>query len=359
MLENTAYRLSHSLPLTLAYFGGSITEGAGASTYDQCWAAKTTAWFRENWPGSEIRHVQAAIGGTDSTLGVHRCDRDVCASSPDLVFYEFAVNDGLMDYTTALKNAEACFLKIWEANPFADIVVVYTVTKFLSDYAAAGGVLSAKAGHAAAAFRYGVPQVDFGDALRTRILTEGADWFRYTVDTVHPNDAGYEIYASVLRDRLKEWISGAVPLDSPEEKDLPAPLFPEEESHVTARLVDCTVAAAPRWILKEESLCGRYPRYLESVTPGDELTFSFEGRRIGFYWMMAKDSGDALCSIDGGRAFPVRSWDHYCKSFDRANAVVIADGLENGPHTLRLWTSADKASESEGHALRIGAFLVM
>ena len=75
--------------------------------------------------------------------------------------------------------------------------------------------------------------------------------------------------------------------------------------------------------------------------------------------MMAKDSGDALCSLDGGKAFPVRSWDHYCKSFNRANAACVAADLPEGTHTLRLWVSADSAAESEGHALRIGAFLVL
>ena len=31
MLENTLYRLKHDKKLTVGYFGGSITEGAGAS----------------------------------------------------------------------------------------------------------------------------------------------------------------------------------------------------------------------------------------------------------------------------------------------------------------------------------------
>ncbi|MBO7405711.1 MAG: hypothetical protein J6V24_12170, partial [Clostridia bacterium] len=149
-------------------------------------------------------------------------------------------------------------------------------------------------------------------------------------------------------------------LDGLKNYELPSPLVPEEASHMRARIVDCREASADgRWILKEESLCGRYPRFLACGEPGGELTFRFTGRRVGLYWMMAKDSGDALCSVDGGKVFSVRSWDPYCKSFNRANAACVIGDLPEGEHTLRLWVSADKAEESEGHMLRIGAFLVL
>ena len=75
--------------------------------------------------------------------------------------------------------------------------------------------------------------------------------------------------------------------------------------------------------------------------------------------MMAKDSGDALCSGDGGDFIPIRSWDHYCKSFDRANSAWFPPELSPGRHTVRVCLSPDKAEESEGTVLRIGAFLVM
>ena len=54
MLENTRYRLENNLGLTVVYFGGSITEGSGASTYDNCWAAKTTAYLKNRYPDCEI-----------------------------------------------------------------------------------------------------------------------------------------------------------------------------------------------------------------------------------------------------------------------------------------------------------------
>ena len=361
MLSNTAYRLRNNLGLTVAYFGGSITEGAGASSYEACWAAKTTAWLRSEYPDCPIRHIQAAVGGTDSTLGVCRIGRDVLARHPDLVFFEFAVNDsgmGVSIFPNSLKNAEACFRKIWAADPNTDIVTVYTVTQSLADRMAQGIVQPAKTAHAAVSYRYGVPQIDMGESLRTRVLTEGGDWLRYTTDTVHPNDDGYEICAAAVRERMKEWLSA--PADGLTPHSLPSPLIPEEESRVNAGMRDCTEAESDgSWTLNEKSLCGRHPHYIECSDPGGELTLAFEGRQIGFYWMMAKDSGDALCSVDGGPFRTIRAWDHYCKSFSRANAAWYPDELTPGRHTLRLRVSPDKAAESEGTALRIGAFLVM
>ena len=366
MLENTLYKLKNRRELTVAYFGGSITEGAGASRYDHCWAAKTTAWLQAQYPGCRIRHVQAAIGGTDSTLGVFRCERDVVAQKPDLVFFEFAVNDSGLDFHTALRNAEGCFRKIWAADSATDIVTVYTVTKALADRMADGGVWSAKCAHGAVSEYYGVPQIDMGELLKQRVLAEGSvrgdqqDWLRYTTDACHPNDAGYELYASVVRARLDEWLRGAETAEEKRPHALPALLVPEKDSHLRAHIVDCAQAETDgSWTLKEESLCGRYPRYLECSKPGGELRFRFTGRRVDLYWMMAGDSGDALCSVDGGGTKRVSSWDSYCKRFNRANAACAARDLPEGEHTLILRLADTHAEESAGAVLRIGAFLVL
>ena len=366
MLENTAYRLRNGTGLTVAYFGGSITEGAGSSTYDKCWAGKTTAWLRDQWPDCPVTHIQAAIGGTDSTLGVHRCDRDVCSRRPDLVFYEFSVNDQDLDYETALKNTEACFRKIRLANPQAEIVTVYTATKYLADNMAEGRILHARAAHSTVSHVYGIPEVDIGGALIHRVLADGSpeaeadSWLRYTKDFVHPNDDGYGVYFEVIRKRLGEWLEGAEKVGELKTYALPEPIVPNSESHMRARIVDCFEASfGSGWNVREESLSGRYPHYIESSDPGAELSLTFEGRQIGVMWMMAKDSGDALCSIDGSEFFNVSSWDIYCRDFTRANAAVIGKDLGEGRHVLRLKVSAGKSDESEGHFLRIGYFLVL
>ena len=86
MLENTLYRLVRDKKCVLGYFGGSITEGAGASTPASCYRALVTEWFRSRYPDAEIREIQAAIGGTGSDLGMYREETDLPTTGPDLVF---------------------------------------------------------------------------------------------------------------------------------------------------------------------------------------------------------------------------------------------------------------------------------
>jgi lysophospholipase L1-like esterase len=73
--------------VTVAYLGGSITAMNG-------WRNKTTDWLRTTYPGATFKEIHAAIGGTGSDLGVFRLGRDVLAHKPDLLFVEFATNDG-------------------------------------------------------------------------------------------------------------------------------------------------------------------------------------------------------------------------------------------------------------------------
>ena len=74
--------------------------------------------------------------------------------------------------------------------------------------------------------------------------------------------------------------------------------------------------------------------------------------------MLAKDSGDLIYSIDGGEDKTLRTWDSYCKSFNRAGGMMLGGELCEGTHRLVLRVADGKADESEGHAIRIGAVMV-
>lgn len=82
--------------VTIAYIGGSITEGASATTHSNCYAYQFYTMFKERYGkngGSNIHYVNAGMSGTPSSLGAIRYSRDVAPSKPDIVFVEFAVND--------------------------------------------------------------------------------------------------------------------------------------------------------------------------------------------------------------------------------------------------------------------------
>lgn len=82
--------------VTIAYIGGSITEGACSTTHTKCYAYQFYSMFKERFGkngGSNVHYVNAGMSGTPSSLGVIRYSRDVAPSNPDIVFVEFAVND--------------------------------------------------------------------------------------------------------------------------------------------------------------------------------------------------------------------------------------------------------------------------
>ncbi|MBR5867808.1 MAG: hypothetical protein IKZ21_00060, partial [Clostridia bacterium] len=113
------------------------------------------------------------------------------------------------------------------------------------------------------------------------------------------------------------------------------------------------------WKKVERSLCGRYPCYVEAEEPGAEMTFTFVGRRVDAYWMLASDTGKAELSLDGGEWKTVSAFDHYCLEFDRAGSAKLFDELSQEEHTLRIRVSKETDPRSKGHAIRIGAFCVM
>ncbi len=356
MLQNTGFLLTQQKKLTIGYFGGSITEGAGASSGALCYRGRVTTWFREKYPDAEITEIQAAIGGTGSDLGMYRCERDLLSKKPDLVFFEFAVNDSGGVYENVMAQTETIFRKIRTANPNADIIVIYTITGAIHNTMAEGGEYRSRAAQSAVAHYYGIPSIDVGEVLRVQTMLAGGDFTRFAKDTVHPTDEGYALYT----DCITAWLEkNLTPSDALTPYEAPAQLCPKV--YDLARLEDCgalTDFAADGFTLEEKSLCGRYHHYLEATTPGAKLTFSFIGENAGLYWMLAKDSGDVTVQVDDGEPKTMRSWDHYCKSFNRAGAAFFAKGLPYGKHTVTITVSADKAEESEGTAIRIGAVLV-
>lgn len=90
--------------VTLAYLGGSITEGFAASETNNgdCYAETSYKQFRHLFgtgDGSNVHFINAGMSGTSSVLGITRYQRDVldqmkAGEYPDILFIDFAVNDG-------------------------------------------------------------------------------------------------------------------------------------------------------------------------------------------------------------------------------------------------------------------------
>ena len=109
--------------VTIAYLGGSITQGTGADN-ENCYAALTTKWIENQYPDAKVNYVNAGIGATGSYIGVHRCDAQVLSHDPDLVFIDFSVNDESQNNAINKLTYEGLIRKIWKHSSNPGIICI-------------------------------------------------------------------------------------------------------------------------------------------------------------------------------------------------------------------------------------------
>lgn len=182
--------------LSVVFFGASLTWGANASDPARTsYRARMAAFFEERYPRARFAFHDAAIGGTGSTLGVFRLDRDVVRWKPDLVFLDFTANDDIASDSPDPAAAYETILRRLTAE--AGVPVVQVVFPFRWDIDR--GRLSAmkrREQHRALSQAYGT---GFADAVAS--ILEGVEAGGETLDAiwphdaVHPGDHGYQLFA--------------------------------------------------------------------------------------------------------------------------------------------------------------------
>jgi len=178
----------------IAYIGGSITEGANSSDPESSWAYLSYKAFRDRYAPAtpdKVHFVNAGMSGTPSTLGMIRYERDVVAPigrDPDVLFVEFAVNDG--DDPTQGAAYESLVLKALKAENKPAVVLMFSVFKSrwnLQDRLAPVGAL------------YGLPMISGKDALVGELEAERIAEDTFFSDIYHPGDWGHELMAACVR----------------------------------------------------------------------------------------------------------------------------------------------------------------
>lgn len=183
-------------PLTVVFFGASLTWGANAT--DQAhtsYRAVVADLLAKRYPKAPIRCHDAAIGGTGSQLGVFRVERDVLSRKPDLVFLDFSANDDInSDDPETLGSYEAIVRRLVTE---AKVPVVQVAFPFQWNI---GRDLLPKMkrrlAHQAIAEAYGNGWGDavqlIVDEVEAKRATTAAIW---DTDGVHPGDLGYALFA--------------------------------------------------------------------------------------------------------------------------------------------------------------------
>lgn len=322
-LNNTLYKLTAKKELNIAYFGGSVTDGHGASIANETsWRALTTKWLKESYPSAKINETNAAIGGTSSYFGLFRYQRDVKPSNPDLIFIDFAINDTYYDFTEeqSVYNMESIVNTISKDFPQADIVMV-----FVTDQSRLGTEYTALKAHKAVADYYGIPTINVGAALDEEIKASGKAFSDYVTDIVHPNDNGYKVYADCVIEEMGSLLKGSKAEIA--DHKLPDDTYATNIANTVKVLTHEDIEYDDKWVVREGVPVMKYSNALYAKEKGATITVEFEGSSFGLGCTVSDDSGVTV-TIDGTETVEVKGRKNReeCERF-------LFNNLSSGKHT--------------------------
>jgi lysophospholipase L1-like esterase len=338
----------------IGYLGGSITAQKG-------WRVQTLAHFQKAYPQSTFTEINAAIGGTGSDLGVFRVQQDVLSKGPDLLFVEFAVNDGGADPQRIIRCMEGIVRQTWKANPKTDICFVYTLTESLSPAMLEGKLQRSASAMEKVADHYGIPSIALGMEV-ARLAKAGkllwraplpktdadkaalGDKFVFAADGVHPHDStGQVLYTEAI---IRSLPALAIANNAPAAHVNGSALDPANWERAT--LVPITAAKLSDGLapvdLKTDAFAkawsNRLPAMVKLTKPGQSIEFKFKGTHCAVYDIVGPAGGTVAVTLDGKAQKPVQRIDAYCTYARLANFIVGTD-LPEGTHTVRLELLAD------------------
>lgn len=328
-LANSQYLLTQKKAFNIAYYGGSITQGTGASNEETTsWRALTTAWLKSTYPDAVITEIEAANGGTGTYFGKMRTDFELLNYNPDLIFIEFLVNDQLERKTVeqSKENLEIIIRKCYQHNPNVDIVLVYTSTVGLPSGNPHTQAFNQIANH------YGLSVIDVGAALE-KADGELTDYF--TKDQVHPNDKGYQTMANEVIVQLTAMLAKAGTPQKLTAHQTPQPLKEDLSLGVSAYKADEILAQNPSLNkLAPNTYCS-----VDSalVTKGQAVTFNFKGTSVGVWWRCFDRSTIISCELDGEKNVTkvLKNNTHY--------TYELFENLKNTDHALTITYNGDTA----------------
>jgi len=338
----------------IGYLGGSITAQRG-------WRVLTLDHFKKAYPQSTFTEINAAIGGTGSDLGVFRLQQDVLSKGPDLLFVEFAVNDGGADPQRIIRAMEGIVRQTWKANPKTDICFVYTITEALSPPMLEGKLQRSASAMEKVADFYGIPTITLGMEV-ARLAKSGqllwkaplpkteadkaalGDKFVFAADGVHPHDStGQVLYTQAI---IRSLPSLAIANHAPTVHVSNLALDPANYERATlapitaAKLSDGLAPADMKTADYAKSWANRLPAMVRLTQPGQSIEFKFKGTHCAVYDIVGPAGGKVAVTLDGKKPFVVQRIDPYC-TYNRLSTFTVGTDLPEGVHSVRLELLAD------------------
>jgi lysophospholipase L1-like esterase len=349
---NLRRKLSVDKKVSISYFGGSITQGQGASNKAvTAWKPLTTTWFKTKFPQATVTELDASWGSTGSDLGAFRCTRDVSSKNPDLVFIEFAVNDWAKTTADIQPYMDGIIRNIWRTLPNCVISIIYTVHNGTIGAYDKGTYPPAVLAQQAVADYYHVGSINVGKKLWEATKAGKGTISTLTVDGTHPTDEGYKIYADEIAGVLERYLLAPPVPAAYAPVTLPQPFVSNTVDNGVIIMAD--QLSFPGW---KNSATGnaRFPNVISCNTPGTKVTYTFKGTAVGMDWMPGTDGGEMQWSVDNST--PVQKSGYAATSRDSYPCLI--NTLAHGSHAFTMEVLSTKNAASTGNYIRMGALFI-
>lgn len=327
--------------VNVAFIGGSLTVGVGASNVaETSWRALFIKHLYQKYHRAnscQVSEIMAAIGASESYVGVFNLGRNVLPHNPALAFIEYCVNDiGVPDRDMVVKGMEGMVRQLLSLPNPCQVIVVGAGSR-------AGTVDHSL--HRQVAEHYDLPFVDVQSYIYAKLKERGQTWDDVSIDFEvndpwHLNDLGNRLWFEAVRDCFEEqvalYVAGKRKARHP---PLPPPLLSDELQFV--RLIDPSakskaIVLEGDWTRKAEGL---FPWYFDNVLvgqPGARMTLTFRGTGVAVFGLLYHNGLKVEAEVDG-RAVP-GAYLRHCIEFGKG--TILAHGLPDGEHVLRLTVAA-------------------
>jgi sialidase-1 len=354
-LANCRLKFEREKTGRIAFLGGSITAGGG-------WRDHTIRYFQAKFPQTKFDFISAGISSLGSVPHAFRLQRDVLSQGPvDLLFVEAAVNDSTNTAEAAhmLRGMEGVVRHMRLANPLTDIVHLHFVMpEHMTDYHH-GQVPVSIAQHEQVALAYGNVTLNLSLEVTDRIQAGEFTWDR-DFQGLHPSPFGHQLYGHSIARLLNAAFAQRL-AESAKPHPLPAPV--DRQSYFRGRFGNISEARILRGFTLEQAWKpsdkkGTRAGFVDvpalvGSEPGAEFEFRFDGTGAGLFIASGPDAGRIEFSIDGADYRLTDTFTQWSPSLHLPWAVILDDGLKDGPHTVKVRIAAGHDAKGSGTALRV------
>ncbi len=349
-LPNVVSKLKKGSEVRIGYLGGSITAAAG-------WRVHSRAWFQEQYPDADVKEIHAAIGGTGSDLGVFRLNNDVLRHKPDLLFVEFAVNDGGAPPERIHKAMEGIVRQTWKTDSDIDICYVYTLSQPMLPDLHAGRMPRAASAMEMLADHYQIPSIHFGvkvvamekagelvfKAPKPKDLA-GTKPMVFSSDGVHPHsETGHRVYAETI---ARSWPAILKAGGKPAPHKLGKSFRKDHWAQAKQIAIDESMLKGD-WekMPAKEGLGKRFnrnmPQLFRAGSNGASLEFTLKGSAAAVFDLLGPDGGrlEVLVGDKGPRT--ANRIDGYC-TYHRMSKLNLINDAADGSYRVKVTLLPEK-----------------